>query len=189
MSRPASDGDDDALEDGFDRRRLVRWIAALAFGVPLVLELITFGGLIGRSLFSQETRTGTQPTSTSTQLSTGVGVGEDLLPETAADETVRRSEVRRGSEGSLTYVLRVEVENGTEDPVALVLNGVQLRNGRTIQGVSRTGTVPPEGVGAVTGAWRLPGESMPKGVIATALVDGEVVVERTVPIDRPPIRE
>lgn len=176
------DTDDD---DGVSRRRLIRWVAVLAFAVPVVVELLTFGGLLRAELF------GGTPTPTGTATPTdergAVGVGEELLEETAATETVRVSEVRTAGEG-WTYVLRVEVENDTDAPVELRLEAVELRDGTVVEGASTTGSVPPGGTGEVTRAWDLPSESMPTGVRVRASRDGATVADRTVPLERPPLR-
>lgn len=175
----ADNGTDDA--GGIDRRRLVRWVALLAIMVPVVIELWTFGGLVRSELFGEPA----PPTPTGRP--GAVGVGQELLPETAAIETVRTSEVRTDGDAR-TYVFSVTVSNETGDPVELRLDGVELRDDTVVEGTSTTGPLPPDGTGEVTRGWELPSESMPTGVRVTARRDGVEVVSRTVPIERPPVR-
>lgn len=150
----------DGNGEGIDRRRLIRWIAALAFAIPIAVELLTFGGLFTRRLLGDGG-------------DGGVGVGDELLAATAATETVLVSEVRESGDRR-TYVLRVNVENDTDAPVELRLGALRLADGATVAGTSSTGTVQPGASGEVTGAWGLDGGD-PDAVAVTALRDGEVV--------------
>lgn len=182
--------DTPADSDGeLDRRRLIRWIAVLAFGVPVVVELFTFTELIGNQLFPGDSGAATESgTPTPTNHPDAVGVGDELLPETAATETVRVSEVRQNDAGERTYVLRVAVENDTEGPVELRLRTLRLRDGTTIDGVSSTGTLEAGTEGEVTGAWGLPNESMPSEAECVVVRASETVFEGFVNLKRPPIR-
>ncbi|WP_049979506.1 hypothetical protein [Halolamina rubra] len=179
---PTGPPDDD---DEIDRRRLIRWIALIAFGIPIVLEVLTFANIIDDELLS-----GDEPTETGTATPTdrpdAVGVGDELLPETAATETITTSEIRE-SESSRTYVFGVEVENDTDATVSLRTRHVRLRDGTTVDGVSSTGSVEPDSSGTVTAAWEIPEDSMPDAVEVVALRDGERVFEGYVAVERPPI--
>ncbi len=192
-SPPDTDASTDAEEptgppdedDEIDRRRLIRWIALIAFGIPIVLEVLTFANIIDDELLS-----GDEPTETGTATPTdrpdAVGVGDELLPETAATETITTSEIRE-TESSRTYVFGAEVENDTDATVSLRTRHVRLRDGTTVDGVSSTGSVEPDSSGTVTAAWELPEDSMPDAVEVVALRDGERVFEGYVAVERPPI--
>ena len=162
---PADDAP--AEDDEIDRRRLIRWIAVLAFGVPVVVEALTFGNIINDELFGG----GDDPTPTAEETETdhpdAVGVDDELLEETAATETITTSEVRQTDQGR-TYVLGVEVENTTEEPVELRTGRLRLRDGAFVDGVSSTGTVDPGESGMVTAAWSIPDSAMPDAVEVTA---------------------
>lgn len=178
-------------DDGVDRRRLIRWIAVLAFAVPVVVELLTFGNLLGDELLSEGSSDDTSGATTDEQSGTEtsvVGEGDELLPETDASETVVTSEVRGDPSSDQTYVLRVNIENSTDSPVELKLTALRLRDGTTLDSVSASGTIPPGEEGEVTGAWSLPNQSMPAAVEAAGEKDGETVVSRFVPLKRPAIR-
>lgn len=181
--RASQSGEDDEV----DRRKLIRWIAALAFGGAILLELYTFRSIIARELFpGSDSENGAGTTETETDES--VGVGDELLPETDANETVLTSEVRGDPASEQTYVLRVGIENTTDVTVQLHLTTLRLRDGTTVDSVSSSGPVEPGEEGEVTGAWTLPSESMPDAVEVVALRDEETVVERFVDLQRPPIR-
>jgi len=173
-------------DDEVDRRRLIRWIAVLAFSVPVVVELFTFSGIVGDELLAggDDTETATESTARN---AAPVGVDDELLPETAATETVTTSEVRQDDSGDRTYVLRVDVENGTESAVELRFRTLRLRDGTTVDGVSSTGLVDPGSSQAVTAAWSLPNESMPEAVEAVAMRDGETAASEFVELQRPAI--
>jgi len=187
--------DPSGSDENLDRRRLIRWIAVLAFAVPVIVEVLTFGGLIGDTLLSGDggddadgTATASTETATATPGETAVGVGDELLPDAPPVETIEVSEVRGGSPDSRTYVLRVAVENTTEGSVELRLTGVTLRDETSLESVSTTGSIPAGGTGEVTGAWGLPTDSMPVAVDVVLLRDGEESTSRSVRLKRPPIR-
>ncbi|MFC7095881.1 hypothetical protein [Halobaculum marinum] len=183
---------DESDADSPSRRRLIRWIAVLAFAVPVVVELLTFGGLLNAQLLpggddGEPTSADTETRSpTVTEAEGAVGVGDDLLSAVPAAETVEVSEIR-GDPGSRTYILRVAVENTTDSSLELRLTGVTLRDETSLQSVSSTGTIPAGGSGEVTGAWSLPTDSMPVAV-DTVVVRGGEATEQSVPLKRPPIR-
>lgn len=193
-SDPAATDSPESDED-LDRRRLIRWIAVLAFAVPVIVEVLTFGGLIGNTLFSGDedgdsggTTTDGTETGTATVREDAVGVGDELLPEAPPVETVEISEVRGEDPDSRTYVLRVAVENTTEGSVELRLTGVTLRDETSLESVSTTGAIPAGETGEVTGAWGLPTDSMPVSVDVVLLRDSEEATSQSVPLKRPPIR-
>jgi hypothetical protein len=160
----------DDADEGVDRRRLIRWVAALAFAVPVVVELLTFGGLFTRRLLGDDA-------------DEGVAVGEELLPATVAGETVTAAEYRGAGEDR-AYLFRVRVENGADAPVELRLTGAELADGTTVEGVSTTGRLLPGAEGSVTGAWRV-GDGRPTAVTVVALRDGAVVHEGPVAVAAP----
>lgn len=190
---PATDGGQaqaDPSTDGVDRRRLIRWIALLAFAVPVVIELFTFGNLLENELLPGDDDDGAGGTTATPDPTDedAVGVGDELLPETAATETVVTSEVRGDPSSEQTYVLRVAIENTTEASVKLRLTQLRLRDGTTRESVSSSGTVAAGEEGELTAAWTIPGGSMPDAVEAIASRDGEQVVSRFVDLRRPAIR-
>lgn len=181
---PTAPPDDD---EDIDRRRLIRWIALIAFGIPVVVEVLTFANIIDDELLSGDDEEPTETgTATPTDRPGAVGVGDELLSETAATETITTSEIRTG-ESSRTYVLGVEVENDTDATVELRSRHVRLRDGETIDGVSSTGSVEPGATGTMTAAWGIPEGTTPDAVEVVSLRDGARVFEDYVTVERPPI--
>jgi hypothetical protein len=176
-----------APDETTDRRRLLKWVAALAFGIPVVIEVITFGGLAVDALFGDEDDGAATATRTPTPTAgpEAVREGDDLLPDAAVRATVTRSVVRGATDR--TYVLRVRAENRSDAPHELRLGALRLYDGTTVTGRSSTGTVPPGETGTVTGAWTLPGGEMPRRVTVTLLREGTATVTREVPLARPPV--
>ncbi len=170
-----TDADGPADGDGIGRRRLIRWIAVLAFGVPVAVESFTFGSILWERFVTDGTD--------GPDAAEGAGVGDELLPETAATETVLASELR-GDGDDRTYVLRVGVENGTDVPVELWVGTLTLTDGTTAAGRSATGPVSPGERGEVTAAWAV-GDGRPASVAVTALRDGAVARETTVSLAPP----
>ncbi|MFC6784688.1 hypothetical protein ACFQFD_01390 [Halobaculum halobium] len=156
--------------------------------------MLTFGGLIGDQLLGGDDGTDGSSggddaaTESATPAADAVGVGDELLPETQPIETVKTSEIRGESPGSRTYILRVVVENPTDEDIELRLTGVSLRDESSLDSVSTSGAIAAGETGEVTGAWDLPTDSMPVAVDAVLRRGGEDVVARSVTLKRPPIR-
>lgn len=177
-----------AYDEETDRRRLLKWVAILAFGIPVVIEAITFGGLAVDALFGGGDGGGdggATATATPTAGPDAVREGDTLLPEAAVRATVAQSVVRGATDR--TYVLRVQVDNETDAPHELRLGAVTLYDGTTVAGQSSTGTVPPGETGEVTGAWQLSNGEMPRRVAVTLLREDTETVAREVTVARPPI--
>ncbi|QKY18918.1 hypothetical protein B4589_000480 [Halolamina sp. CBA1230] len=178
-----------AEDDEIDRRRLIRWIALLAFGVPVVVEALTFGNIIGDELLGggeNEAAATDDGTDTATDHADAVGVDDELLPGTAASETVTTSEVRQSDDGR-TYVFGVDVENDTDATVELRTRRLRLRDDSAVDGVSSTGPIDPGGSGMMTAAWEFEQGAMPESVECVALRGGETVFEGFVAVERPPV--
>ena len=178
-----------AEDDEVDRRRLIRWIAALAFGVPVVVELLTFGGLLEAELLAggeNEVEPTASETATATDRPDAVGVGDELLPETPATETITTSEVRQ-DDSSRTYVLGVDVTNDADSTVELRTRRLRLRDGTTVEGVSSTGPIDPGASGTVTAAWAIPDGMTPEAVEVIVMRDDETTVATFVAVERPPV--
>jgi len=171
-------------DDEIDRRRLIRWIAVLAFGVPVVVEALTFGNIINDELLGGGDDDTPTAAETETDHPDAVGVDDELLEETAATETITTSEVRQ-NDGGRTYVFGVEVENTTDEPVELRTQRLRLRDESLVDGVSSTGSIEPGESGMVTAAWSIPGGAMPGAVEVTATRGEETAFEGFVLMERP----
>jgi hypothetical protein len=172
-------------EEEMNRRRLIKWVVVIAFSIPVVIELLTFGELF-RKYFGgeEETETETQ-TESETEADDAVGEGEELVPETEPSEIIERSVVQGATDR--TYLLRVAVENTTDDTVELELGTLTVYDGQTVAGRSSTGTIQPGESGEVTGAWELPNGEMPETVAVREYSGDTEIAARAVSLKRPPI--
>ena len=139
-----------------ERRTLIRLLVAFSIGVPVGIELLTLGGMFGRGPFSRRSPSRNTPSPE------GVGVGDELLPETPQRETLTAAAIRDGGDWQLT--MTIDVENPTDNPYVLRLGPVTLDSGRSVDGGGTSGRIPPGSARAVTGRWSLPAGSTPRAV-------------------------
>lgn len=145
---------------------LVRVLLVLAIGLPIVIEIVTFGGLIGHYLG------GEQGTAAPTPEVSGATVGDEILPETAATERVTEATVV-ARDDSWQFVLTVNVTD-TTGVYELRLDSATTRDGRTVEGSgATTGALSPGQSGAVTATWGLPAGQRPDTVRATVVTTPE----------------
>lgn len=174
-------GDGTAEREGLDRRTLVRLLVGLGIGIPVLVEVLTFLGLVG-DLFGDGDD---EPSPTTTE--DGIDVGEELLPETDATDRVEAAYVRAdGWELTLT----VAVENDGEQTYELRLGEVRTDGGTTVEGGGTSGPVAPGETGTATGRWGLPDGASPGSVDVTAFYRNGTVtrIERTVQFGSVPVR-
>lgn len=181
-------GTDTASGGILSRRTLIRLLVGLGIGIPIVIEGLTFLGLLEQSLFGDETRNGGAGTPTPAGR---VGVGDELLPETPPVETVTGAEIRAGG-GAWTLALTVAVENGTDAGYQLRLDTVTLDGGDRVEGGKATGRLDPGASVTITGEWDLPEGATPRSVEAVAITyppDGSAeALTRRVPLAKVPVR-
>lgn len=173
----------DDSEDGGDgggntsRRRLVRLLVALGFGVPLLVEGATVLGLVDEWVGGDATPTAS-PAPTATPTPAPVGEGDELLPETTQVDRLAAVELAETADGrELTLV--VEVENGGDASYQLRLSRLVTADGDQVEGGAATDTLDPGESTTLTARWTLPAGAEPAGVEVVALVrpagDSEVV--------------
>lgn len=147
--------------DEISRRNLIRLLVGLAIGIPVLIEAVTLVGLVD-DLFGGD---GTD-TPTDTPEPPGVGVGDELLPATAATDTVEASYI---AADGWAFALAVSVDNGGEATYELRLRSVTTEGGTTVDGGGESDPVPPGESGTVTGRWDLPEGSSPDTVEVVAV--------------------
>lgn len=178
---PADEPLEELVEtEGLDRRTLIRLLIAGAIGIPLLVEGLTFLGIVGEQFGDHE---GT-PTATPTE-DPGVTVGDDLLPSTPQSETVEQAHV--ASDG-WTFTMVVAVENGGDRPYELRLGAVSTEDGRTVEGGGTSGSIAPGEGGTAAGSWDLPDGVMPAAVDVVAVAGDETVVDESVPLGNVNVR-
>jgi hypothetical protein len=180
-------GTDDG-DDGIDRRRLIMYVLAIAFAVPLIVEGLTLAGFVN-SFLGGPAGTPTHDAGTATPTPELVE-GSDLLADTDRTERVTTVTLRSASDG-WTLTVTVQVENGGDLPYELRLSEVRTDGGRRIEGSATSGRVTPGESATVTAQWALPSGDRPDTVAVTAVEydDGEqVLVDRTVRVGRVPVQ-
>lgn len=177
-----SDTDDE--DDGIDRRRLVRILIIVAIAIPILIEAVTFAGIISHSFGD-----GGGNAETPTAVPDGVGVDDELLEETAESETVETAYVR-AMEEEWQFVLTVQVANTGEEPYAVRLSEVTSKEGTTVSGFSATGSIEPGKTANVTGAWALPESERPESikVVVARGADPVSTTQYTVTLKPVPVR-
>jgi len=168
-----------------DRRRLlVRVIIALAIGIPVALEALTFGGLLGDRVFG-----GGGDGEPTTTTASGVGIGDELPVDSPAVERLVGGEISTAGDGR-TLTLTVEVENVGAVPCALSLETVTTAAGEGVAGGAATGQVAPGETVSVTGTWTLPAGATPASVTVVATTYGETTRRQAtaVPLGKLPVR-
>ena len=153
----------DAANEARSRRTVIRLLVGLGIGIPVLIELATFVGLLEQSFFGGEDGGGSGGTATRTPASDRVGPGDDLLPETPRRETLTTASFRAGSD-QWVLTLVASIENTVTEPYRIQFGGVTTEDGRVVDGVSRLVTVDAEDTGQLTGTWQLSPGSRPVAV-------------------------
>jgi hypothetical protein len=180
----AGDRAADGGRDGISRRTLIRILVGLGIGIPIIVEGLTFLGLVGSQLGDDDGGDGDETDATPER--ERVGTGEELLPETDAVDTLATTTlVARDDAWKLS--MTVEVENTTEQSYQLRLDDVVLTDGNRVAGGGRTEALAPGETAILTGRWDLPPGSTPTAVEATGIVGGTSTT-RTVPLEKIPVQ-
>jgi hypothetical protein len=150
-----------------ERRTLIRLLVVFGIGIPLLIEGITFFGLLEAQLL------GGNGGSTPTPSIDGATEGEEILAETAPTETLSTASISGGDERTL--VLSVRVNNTGGDLYELRLGPVTTDGGETVGGNVSSGEIQPGETAFATGEWALPEGARPASVAVTTITveDGE----------------
>jgi hypothetical protein len=183
----SADADGTALGLPISRQTLLRLVIVVAIGIPIVLEGLTFLGLVGNQL-DDGGDGGPVPTD-------GVGddrrvdVGDDLLPGTDQRETLRAATVNTGD--GWRFSLHVDVRNTGADGYRLAVTAVTTKSGTTITETTSTDSLATGDRTTLVGSWDLPDGEVPEGVTVRATVptaNGTRTVTETVTLDSVNIR-
>lgn len=184
------DGDD--TPGGLSKRTLIRLLVGFGIGIPILIEAITFLGLLDQQFGGggEDADTGSTATETATP---GVAVGDDLLPETDRSETLASAVLREVGGDRWPLTLTVEVTNSGDTDYEFQLLTLHLDDGRTVSGRTSTDRLAPGERRAITGEWSIPAGATPRAVEVVALVypDGEdsvETIERRVELGKIPVR-
>jgi hypothetical protein len=143
---------------------MVRVLLILAIGLPIAIEVVTFGGFIGH-YFGGGGGPAATPTPT---VESGATVGDEILLATGATERLEGATLTE-ADNATRFVLTVTVTNPPGD-YELRLGAVTTRAGRTVEGSgATTGSLAAGQDGLVTGTWPLPGDDRPDTLAVTVV--------------------
>lgn len=181
---PGSAGDDEATEgDGgplVTRQTLVRILIVLGIGIPILVEGLTFVGLVGNQLGDGDGGGPATPTGPGSE----VDIGEDLLPETDQAEVLRAANV--SAAGDWQFTLDVDVTNSGADGYAFAAGPLTTQGGTEITGSRSTGSLAANESRAFRASWNLPSGEIPAELTVTATVptaNGTRTVTRVVTLE------
>lgn len=173
VTSETTDADAEAAE-AHRRRTIIRLLVGFGIGLPVLVELATFVGLIEESFLggdgdgSENGSSDGGGTTTPGADEAGVGVGDELLPETAQRETLTVASFRAGDDWWV-LTLAAEVENTGSVPYSVQFASLVTMKGRRVEASNRAVTVQPGETAQVTGTWQLrPGNRPATVVVRTA---------------------
>lgn len=160
------------------RKRLIKVVVVLAIAVPVVVEGLTFGGLLTSSLLGDGGGDGPAALNETTAANSGVGVGDELLSATPQRERIESASVREAGD-NWRFAMIVQVNNTGNRTYQLQLASVTTTSGETVSNVVST-TVAPGTETTITGQWALPAGERPASVEVVAVdgVEGNATVTR-----------
>lgn len=182
MSRNTREADDD-----IDRKRLVRLMILLGIVLIVVIEGVTFAGLLGDYVLGggDDSDPGAA-TDTATPAADRVGVGDELLAATPQRETVTAASVV-ARDGGWEFRLTLAVNNTADSDYQLRFESVETTDGREVDG-SGSIVVPAGESDTVTGQWTLPEGERPSAVTVVGVqLENETAVTETVAVERVPV--
>ncbi|MFB6196560.1 MAG: hypothetical protein ABEI80_10345 [Haloplanus sp.] len=193
MTDDEPDSDDASEADeavgGLSKRTLIRLLVGFGIGVPILVEGLTFLGLIRQQVSGGES---TETNGTGTTTETDVGVGDDLLPATDRREMLASAVLREGGD-RWPLSLTVEVTNTGDTDYKFQLLTVHLDDGAAVSGRASTDRLAPGDQQTITGEWSIPAGTTPRAVDVVGLVypDGTgslETVERRTELSKIPVR-
>ncbi|WP_336339325.1 hypothetical protein [Haloarcula brevis] len=159
--------------DGPEQKTLLRILIIVGIGLPILIEVVTFGSLLGHHLVGDPG--GEVVPETPTAEPAGAGVGDPILESSAVSARIESASVVTADEG-WRFTLAVNATNSGTEPAAVRLDSVTARNGETVDGTASTGQLSVGQTETVTRSWLLPPGERPDTVSITVLEypdDGE----------------
>lgn len=164
--------------DGPKQKTLIRLLILIGIGLPILIEVATFGSLLSHHFVGGAGDGGAA--ATPTPEIEGAGVGDEILAETNQTERIERASVVTADDG-WRFTLTVNVTNTGRTPTEVRLGAVTTRGGATVDGSATTGRVSPGSSVSVTGGWLLPAGERPDTVAVTVVSypsDGTATIEQ-----------
>lgn len=155
-------------DGGLSKRTLIRLLVGFGIGIPILVEGVTFLGLLEQQFGSDEE--GESDATATDTADSGVAIGDDLLPETVRSETLASAVLREAGGDRWPLSLTVEVENTGDTGYEFQLLSLHLDDGRTVGGRTSTDRLSPGERRVITAEWSIPAGSTPAAVDVVALV-------------------
>ncbi|WP_251329133.1 hypothetical protein [Haloplanus pelagicus] len=187
---PTPDTDHGAV-GGLSKRTLIRLLVGFGIGIPILVEGLTFLGLLRNQFGGGGGGSSGEDTATATVGSDAVAVGDDMLPETDRAETLASAVLREIDGDRWPLSLTVDVRNTGDTDYEFQLLGVHLDDGRTVSGRTSTDRLAPSESRTITAERSIPAGSTPRAVEVVALLYGGgsvETVERRVELAKIPVR-
>ena len=174
--------------DGPEQKTLLRLLIIVGIGLPILIEVVTFGSMMGHHLTGGA---GGEPVAeTPTAEPAGAGVGDPVLESSAVSARIEAASVVTTDEG-WRFTLEVNVTNTASETAAVRLDSVTTRNGETIEGAASTGKLTTDQSAGVAKSWLLPSGERPDTVSVTVSLypdgSGTQSTQYTVALDDIPV--
>ena len=153
--------------DGPEQKTVLRLLITVGIGLPILIEVVTFGSMMGHHLMGDSG--GEAVPETPTAAEAGAGVGDPILDSATVSARIDAASVVTTDEG-WRFTLTVNVTNTGSDPTAVRLDSVTTRSGETVADTASTGRVPVGDTDDVTKSWLLPPGERPDTVAVTVFV-------------------
>ncbi|MFC7250149.1 hypothetical protein ACFQJ5_09900 [Halomicroarcula sp. GCM10025324] len=155
---------------GPDQTTLIRVLIVVGIGLPIVIEVATFGGMLSHYVAGGGGDAGTAAAKTPTPEVAGADIDDEILAEADPTVHIERASVLAADE-SWQFVLTLNVTNAGEQSSAVQVGAVTAHNGATVAGAGTTGELGPSESGRVTGSWSLPLGERPDTVEITVVTE------------------
>ena len=160
---------------GPDQTTLIRVLIVVGIGLPILIEIATFGGMLSHYVAGGDGGdAATASAKTPTPEVTGADTGDEVLTRAGPTVHISRASVLTTDDG-WQFLLALNVTNDGERPAEVQVGAATAHNGATVAGTGTTGNLEPGETGQVTGSWMLPSGERPASVsvtVVTATSDG-----------------
>ena len=153
--------------DGPEQKTLLRLLIIVGIGLPILIEVVTFGSMMGHHLTGDAGSEAVAETPTPEQA--GAGVGDPIIEPSAVSARIESASVVTADEG-WRFTIAVNVTNTGSDTASVRLDSVTTRGGETIDGAASTGQLSAGQTGDVAKSWLLPPGERPDTVSVTVSV-------------------
>jgi len=154
--------------DGPEQKTLIRLLIVIGIGLPILIEVATFGSMLGHHVAGDGGGGGDAAPGTPTAVETGVVTGDEILDEPNLSARIESASVVTENDG-WRFTVTVNATNTGQTPAAVRLGGVTSRSGTTVDGAATTDRIQPGESASVTESWLLPPGERPGRLAVTTV--------------------